>query len=317
MKLLLTGASGFVGGRFMERFAHTPGLALLGIGRRSLDMPGYRAIDLSQPFVLEDFAPDVVIHAAALSSPFAPRHAYQRHNVETTARVVDWCRTHGLPKLIYVSSGAVQYQPRDQFGIREDDPVGPRFANTYAETKAAGETLVRQYQGAWAILRPRAVFGPGDTVLFPRLLAAAKRGSLPRILRDGPPAQGDLISVDTLADYLLRTAQRPEAVGVFNLSHGEPVAMHAFLAELFRRLDLPQPTREVPYRLARLAAHAAELAWTVLPLRGEPPVTRFGIDVLSFSKTFDISHARAVLGEPSQSLAEGLDAFIDWQLAQA
>lgn len=70
------------------------------------------------------------------------------------------------------------------------------------------------------------------------------------------------------------------------------------------------------YRVARAAAHAAELAWTALPLRGEPPVTRFGIDVLSFSKTFDIAKARAVLGAPSQTLAEGIETFVAWQKAQ-
>ena len=231
--------------------------------------------------------------------------------------MIDWCRAHGLPKLIYLSSSSVYYQPRDQLGLREEDPIGPVFANTYAETKAAGETLVRAYDGAWTILRPRAVFGPGDTVLFPRLIAAAKRGKLPQIVRNAAPAVGDLISVDALADYMLRAAQRAEAVGAFNLSHGEPVAMQAFIADTFRRLGLLPPTRKVPYRVARIAAHAAELAWTLLPLRGEPPVTRFGIDVLAFSKTFDISKARTVLGAPSQTLAEGLDAFVDWQRRQA
>lgn len=316
MKLLLTGASGFIGGRFMQRFRGTPGLDLLGVGRRAMADADYRAVDLSRPFDL-DFAPDVVIHAAALSSPFAPRREYLRHNVDATRHMIDWCRAHGLPKLIYISSSSVHYRPRDQLGIREDDPIGPAFANTYAETKAAGETLVRDYPGAWTILRPRAVFGPGDTVLFPRLLAAAERGRLPRIVRDGPPAVGDLISVDALADYMLRAAQRPDAVGAFNLSHGEPVEMQAFIADIFRRLDLPPPTRTVSYRVARTAAHAAELAWTLLPLRGEPPVTRFGIDVLSFSKTFDTAKARAVLGAPSQTLAEGADAFVAWQKAQA
>lgn len=315
MKILLTGASGFIGGRFMQRFRGTPGLELLGVGRRALADPDYRTVDLSRPFDL-DFAPDVVIHAAALSSPFAPRREYLRHNVDATRHVIDWCRAHGLPKLIYISSSSVHYRPCDQLGIREDDPIGPAFANTYAETKAAGETLVRDYPGAWTILRPRAVFGPGDTVLFPRLLAAAKRGRLPRIVRDGPPAVGDLISVDALADYMLRAAQKSEAVGAFNLSHGEPVPMQDFIADIFRRLDLPPPTRTVSYRVARAAAHAAELAWTLLPLRGEPPVTRFGIDVLSFSKTFDIARARAVLGAPSQTLAEGIDAFVAWQKTQ-
>lgn len=320
MKLLITGASGFIGGRFMQRFAAQPDLQLLGVGRRRLDASNYRSIDLSQRGALDatlrEFSPEVVIHAAALSSPFAPRREYLRHNVNATRHVIESCCAHGQPKLIYISSSSVHYQPRDQFGMREDDPIGPRFANVYAETKAAGEALVRDYPGAWTILRPRAVFGPGDTVLFPRLLAAAKRGKLPTIVRDESIAMGDLISVDALVDYMLRAAQRSNAVGAFNLSHGEPVAMQDFLAELFRRLDLPSPGRRISYRTAHSAAFIAELLWTVLPLHGEPPVTRFGVDVLCFSKTFDIGKARAVLGEPSQTLAQGLDDFIAWQRTQ-
>lgn len=319
MRILLTGASGFIGGRFLQRFRERPDLQLLGIGRRALNDPLYRSLDLSQPAALAEllermrFVPDAVIHAAALSSPFAPRAHYLRHNVEATAQVIAACGRLGRPRLVYISSSSVHYQPRDQLGIREDDPIGPKFANTYAETKATGERLVQAYAGPWCVLRPRAVFGPGDTVLFPRLLHAARLGKLPRIVRAGPPALGDLIGVDALCDYMLRAAFSAHARGAFNLSHGEPVVMQDFLAEVFRRLDLPTPTREVPYRLARLAAHAAELAWATLRLRGEPPVTRFGVDVLCFSKTFDTRRAVEVLGPPSQTLAEGLEAFIAWQ----
>jgi nucleoside-diphosphate-sugar epimerase len=320
MRILITGASGFIGGRFLRRFSSQPGLELLGIGRRTLELRNYRAIDLSSAGALDatlrEFAPDVVIHAAALSAPFATRREYRRNNVDATRQVVDSCRAHGRPKLIYISSSSVHYRPCDQLGIREDDPIGPNFANTYAETKAAGETLTRAYDGAWTILRPRAVFGPGDTVLFPRLLEAAKRGKLPRIVREGPPAMGDLIGVDALTDYMLRAAQRDDAIGAFNLSHGEPVAMQDFLADIFRRLDLPPPGRAISYRTARTTAHIAEVLWSVLPLRGEPPVTRFGVDVLCFSKTLDIAKARATLGEPSRTLAQELDAFIAWRRQQ-
>jgi len=314
VKLLLTGASGFIGGRFLQRFRARPGLEILGVGRRPLPDSDYRAVDLSRPFTL-DFRPDVVIHAAALATPWAPRAEYRRHNVEATARVLDFCRAAGRPRLVHVSSSSVFYRPCDQLGITEDDPIGPRFANDYAATKAESERLVHDYEGPWLVLRPRAVFGPGDTVLFPRLLAAARRGKLPRIVRRGPPAVGDLIAVDALVDYLLRAADS-SVTGSLNLANGEPVVMQDFLDETFRRLGLPVPERRIPYRVARTAAWGAELAWRGLRLRGEPPVTRFGVDVLAFSKTFDVSRAFAALGRPSVSLREGLEAFVTWQGAR-
>ena len=211
---------------------------------------------------------------------------------------------------------SVFYRPRDQLGITEEHPIGPRFANAYAATKAAGEERVRRYEGPWVILRPRAVFGPGDTVLFPRLLTAARHGKLPRIVRRGAPAVGDLIAVDALVDYMLRACERPGLTGCFNLTNAEPVVLADFLDETLRRLDLAVPTRRVPYRVARTAALAAELLWSGLRLRGEPPVTRFGVDVLAFSKTFDVSRALAALGPPSVSLRQGLDDFVAWQRAR-
>lgn len=322
MKLLLTGASGFIGGQFMRRFSEHPELTVLGIGRRPLDFPWYRALDLAEPNALralleaENFLPDCVIHAAALSAPFAPRRAYWRNNVIATREVIQACTALGQPRLIYISSSSVLYKPHDQFNLTHDAPVEPPFANTYAQTKAQGEILLRDYTGPYCILRPRAVFGPYDTVLFPRLLRAARKGRLPRIQRGQAPALGDLSGVDLVTDYMLRAALNPKAQGIFNLSHGEPVVIQDFLADLFRQLGLPQTSRMLPYWLARAVAGLAELTWHTLQLPGEPPVTRFGVDVLCYSKTFDISRTVAVLGPPPQTLAEAARAFVEWQRTQ-
>ena len=206
-RLLITGSSGFVGGSLLKRARTAGGWEVLGIGRRPLADPYYRSLNLSAPFDLS-FAPDVVVHAAARSSPWGSRREFIRHNVDATRHVIDFCTRHGWPKLIYISSPSVFYRDEHQLGLTEDSPIGPRFVNTYAETKFLGEQLVRAYPGPWTILRPRAVFGPGDTVLFPRILRAARAGRLPHFTTDGPPAVGDLIYIDTLSDYLLRAAIR-------------------------------------------------------------------------------------------------------------
>ncbi|KPL47863.1 hypothetical protein XAXN_17185, partial [Xanthomonas axonopodis] len=69
-----------------------------------------------------------------------------------------------------------------------------------------GETLLDDYPGQKCVLRPRAVFGPSDTVLFPRVIAAARKGALPRFVGQTQPVIGDLIYIDTLCDYLYRAA---------------------------------------------------------------------------------------------------------------
>jgi nucleoside-diphosphate-sugar epimerase len=315
LKILVTGASGFVGGSFVARFRDRPGLTIHGTGRRPLADPDYTACDLSRPFELP-FRPDVVIHAAARASPWSTAGEYHRDNVEATERVIDFCRRNGLPRLIYVSSSSVFYRPCPQLGLTEESPIGPRFVNRYAATKHAGERLVHVYPGSWLIVRPRAVFGPGDTVLFPRLLTAAKSGRLPLFVGQAAPAIGDLIYIDTLTDYLLTAATRADLHGAYNLTNAQPVPIQEFLLSIFARLGLPAPRRRVSIRSAMLAAGVAEAAWRVLRLRGEPPVTRFGVGVFAWSKTFDVSKALADFGPPSVSLADGVEAFVRWQRQQ-
>lgn len=319
-RVLVTGASGFVGGRFIERVRDRPDIAVHGLGRRTRPGPGYTSHDLGTPLrALSDraFVPDVVIHAAARATPWGSAAEFQRDNVAATQHVIDFCLAHGRPRLVYVSSSSVFYQDGPQLGLTEGSPIGPRFVNRYAETKAAGERLVQAYPGSWAIARPRAVFGPGDTVLFPRILAAAKAGKLPRFETGAAgPAMGDLIYVDTLVDYLLALALRPELTRTYNLTNAQPVPIQDFLFDVFARLGLPAPTRTVSVKTAMVAATATEAVWTLLRRTGEPPITRFGVGVFAWSKTFDVTRMLADLGPPSVSIAEGVDAFVRWQQDQ-
>jgi 2-alkyl-3-oxoalkanoate reductase len=315
MKILLTGASGFVGGSFMRRYTNRTELDILGVGRRAVRAAAYLQRDLSQPLDLP-FEPDVVIHAAARAAPWGTRDEFMRQNVQATGNVIDFCMRRGCPKLIYISSSSVFYRHEHQLGLSEESPIGPRFVNEYAATKYAGEILVRRYPGKQVIVRPRAVFGPGDTVLFPRILRAARLGQLPLFTQNGPPARGDLIYIDNLCDYLLSAAMREDVVGDFNLTNAEPVAIQEFLTNILGRLGLPRPRRRVPVRLALAAAGAVELTYRALSLRNEPPITRFGVSVFAYSKTFDVSKAIRVLGPPAVSLEEGTERFIQWQKAQ-
>ena len=314
MKLLVTGASGFVGRKLLERAQGAGGWEVFGVGRRPLNQRDYASVDLSRPFGFP-FTPEVVVHAAARSSPWGTRAEFNRHNVEATRRVIEFCEQRGRPKLIYISSSSVFYRPEHQFDLTEASPIGPEFVNTYAETKFAGEQLVRGYAGAWTILRPRAVFGPGDTVLFPRILAAARRGRLPLLVADGRPAVGDLIYIDSLTDYILRAARIPSAVGEFNLTNAQPVPILDFLLGVFDQLGIARPTRRVPVARAMRFAAATEAIYRVLPFLGEPPITRFGVSVFAWSKTFDVRKSLAALGPPSVSISEGVESFVRWRRA--
>jgi nucleoside-diphosphate-sugar epimerase len=314
-KILITGASGFVGSSFCLKHATRDDVEIRGLGRREMDLPGYIRADLTQPLRL-DWTPDVVIHAAARSSPWGSLAEFRRQNVLATKRVLDFCEAKQVRKLIYISSSSVLYREGDQLGMTERTPIGPDFVNHYARTKFEGEEIVRGFSGAWCVLRPRAVFGPRDSVLFPRLLRAARQGRMVSITRPGPPAVGDLIFIDTLCDYMLRSAIDPAVTGEFNLTNNEPVEIQAFIADIFSQLGLPSVKRTIPKVKAMRMAWLLEKVFGFLMPSTEPPITRFGVEVLSSSKTFDVSKSLRMLGPPSVGLQEGVRRFVEWQKQQ-
>ncbi len=317
MKVLITGASGFIGRSFVDSITKEENLVVTGIGRRNIDLPDYISHDLRNPLdFLPGYRPDVVIHGAALSSPWGSKGDFYENNVKATANVVDFCEKRSVKRLVYISSSSVYYNDNDQYNIDERTPIGPSFINEYARTKYLGEKLVEGFRGEHVILRPRAVFGPGDTVLFPRILRAATAGKLPIIQRDGPPARGDLLYIDNLIDWMKKAVILPDLQGAFNLTNGDPVVIQDFLFDIFRRLDIKIPDRKVSYKKALIFATMIENIYRVFAISEEPPVTRFGIQVFSLSKTFDARKTLETLGKPTTSLEEGVNRFIEWQKRQ-
>ncbi|WP_404420551.1 NAD-dependent epimerase/dehydratase family protein [Nibricoccus sp. IMCC34717] len=312
MRILVTGATGFVGSALVRRL-RADGHEVLAVGRRPSSAAGYLQCDLSRGLETP-FCPEVVVHAAARSSPWGSRAEFELHNVQATEQVVRFCESHGRPFLIHVSTCAVMYTRAHQIGMDESTPLPRTSINTYAATKRQAELVVGNYSGASCILRPRAIFGPGDTVLFPRILRAARKGSLP-IIESSEPVMVDLIYIDTFVDYILRALER-RVTGLYVVTNKHPVILIEFLLGLLDQLALPRPTRRVPVSRAMAAAAMLEWVYAALPFLGEPPITRFGVSTFAYSKTFNVSKALRDLGPPSVSLEDGVRRFVDWQKRQ-
>lgn len=315
MRVLVTGASGFVG-RSVCAALRRMGCEVLGTGRRPVEGDDYVRQDLARPWDerLVRFLgrADAVLHAAARSSPWGTRRQFAQANVEATRQVIAMCREQGQPRLVFVSSSSVYYRPCDQLGIREEDPIAGHPVNRYAATKQAGEKLVRDYPGAWVIVRPRAVYGPGDTVLFPRILKAARAGRLPLLVRPGAPVVGDLIFIDNLVHCLCQALADPNITGEFNLTDNQPVAIQEFLGQVFDRLSIARPVKQVPVAVAFRVARVMEAFYGVALPWLEPPITRFGVHVFAYSKTFDVRRMLEAFGPPPVSTDEGIIRFVEW-----
>jgi nucleoside-diphosphate-sugar epimerase len=311
-RILITGSSGFIGTHLARAFREN-GWQVTGIGRRPIDVTGYVSHDLVQPLPPSmDGDTDVVIHAAARSNPWGARRQFENDNIVATRNIVDYCLRNGRPSLIYISSSSVYYRPEHQFDITEQTPLPERHVNEYARTKRVAEELIRQYPGRWLILRPRAVFGPGDTVLLPRILRAAREGRLPVLYSRDGPVVGDLIYIDNLVDATLAAASQDELSGTYNLTNNQPIPILEFLFTVFDRLGIERPKRRVSATSAMALAGMLEGFHRLFLPRIEPAITRFGVHVFRYSKTFDVARAIGAFGQPQVSLDEGLDRTVEW-----
>jgi nucleoside-diphosphate-sugar epimerase len=317
-RILLTGVSGFVGGALGAHLRRL-GYDVTGISRtapRSDSITRFIAHDLTEPIPHSWPSADAIVHCAALSSPWAAPAAFQANNVGATRNLLDWAERAKIARFVFISSSSVYYTQCDQLGITEDSPFPLRPINEYAATKLQAEELVRKSAVASVILRPRAVFGPGDTVLFPRILRAARRGVLPRLTRpDGKSPIADLIYIENLSHYIER-AIALNASGAFNLTNNQPVELYPFLDGLLEKIGLPKPRKNVRVGVAMAFARLYELASRYLLNYKEPPVTSFGVAAMAYSKTFDVSRMIAAFGPPPVSMDAAVDRFLEWQRTQ-
>jgi len=145
----------------------------------------------------------------------------------------------------------------------------------------------------------------GDTTILPAVVDAVRRGRWAWI--GGGRHLTSTTHVDNVVEGLVLAAERGTSGGVWFVTDGEPVVFREFVEALLATQGLEPPTRTVPRPVAGALARAGELAWRVLPLPGQPPVTRLAYWLASQEATIDTSKARAELGyAPVTTRAEGL-----------
>jgi 2-alkyl-3-oxoalkanoate reductase len=318
MKVLVTGGTGFLG-RYVVRALLQRGDEVSLLGRnfsavQELLAHGARplAVDLRQSAAVVQACAGMqaVCHCGALSAPWGPRSEFFETNVGGTQAVLAGCRKHGVERLVYISSPSVVFDGRDQCHLTETAPYPPRFTSVYALTKKLGEDLLHAApEVASVILRPKAIFGPGDPSLLPRLITAARRGRLPQI--GTGQNQVDLTYVENAADAAVLALTTPAAAGkTYTITNNEHVSLWAVIRQVLQRLAIPLPKRTLPIGLACSAAWLMEGA---AALTGhEPLLTRYSALILARTQTYDITAARRDLGyQPRISLAAGIETTLE------
>ncbi|HSC83257.1 MAG TPA: NAD-dependent epimerase/dehydratase family protein, partial [Pseudomonas sp.] len=280
MKILVTGASGFIGGRF-ARFALEQGLAVRINGRRPeavehLTKRGAEFVqgDLSDTDLVHQLCRDVemVVHCAGAVGTWGTREHFHNGNVVLTQNVIEGCLGQKVRRLVHLSSPSVYFDGQSHIGLREEQ-VPKKFVDHYGQTKYIAEQKVFEAQefGLEVIaLRPRFVTGAGDTSIFPRLIEMQRKGRL-MIIGNGLN-KVDFTSMQNLNDALFSSllAAGPALGKVYNISNGTPQPLWDVVNFVLRQFDLPAVTRHMPYGLAYSAAALTETVCKLLPGRPEP-----------------------------------------------
>jgi nucleoside-diphosphate-sugar epimerase len=156
------------------------------------------------------------------------------------------------------------------------------------------------------VVRPRFVWGRGDTTLLPTMTELARSGRFAWIA--GGQHRTSTTHVDNAVAGLLLGASRGAGGNAYFVTDGEPVVFRDFVIQLPASQGVPAPTRSIPDAVARGIALTAERAWPALRLRGRPPLTRFAYWVSSHECTIRIDKATSQLGyRPVRTIAQGLE----------
>jgi nucleoside-diphosphate-sugar epimerase len=323
---LLTGATGFIGGRLAERLVRE-GYSVRCLARPSSDTSALERLDVEISIGDLTDASSLagavagcayVCHCGALVSDWATTDEIARINVGGTRKLLEAAASASVRRFIHFSSTDIYGYPEDR--AIDETYTATRFRNWYAQTKLEAEAEVRRVETAGAletvILRPATVYGPGSTDVIGEI-ARAIRGRHMLLIDRGRPLAG-LCYVENLIDAALLALRHDAAPGhAFNVSDGLDVTWKQLTDGLAEGLGCPSVRWSLPYPLANSLGFALEHGYRLLRrttgISAPPLLSRQAVQVLGKNQDFSNRKLRETLGwEPRVGYAAGLQATLAW-----
>ena len=325
MPVLVTGASGFLGGRLAEMLM-SEGEQVTILARSTSDLSHLSAFPpnrlrvvrggLTDQEALLDAVREVthIFHCAAASTDWAPMRVYFESNVQGTEMLLAAAlKAPHLQRFIHVST-------TDVYGY----PVVP-CAET-GEIRDAGlpynQTKIQAEEAVWrasrerlpvAVVRPATIYGPRGKAFVTDIAELLRRRQMAHI--DGGRATGGFLYVDNAVAAIIAVAGCADAEGqVYNLADGTGATWNQYVAALAHGLGYRPPWIDLPFGLAMAVAGAMEAPYRWLKaLPARPMLTRHATLLLARDQEFPNDKARAELGFTSRiSMEEGIARSVVW-----
>jgi nucleoside-diphosphate-sugar epimerase len=312
----VTGGSGFIGGALIERLRRegwdVRALVRSESAARRVRERGAEPVsgDLVHTAALVAGAQgcDLAFHSAAKVDDWGSPAEFERLNVAGTENVIRACREAGVRRLVHVGTEAALTTGQPLAGVDETAPLRPDSPILYSSTKAKAEQRVRDANGdalETVVVRPRFVWGRGDTTLLPAIADLVRSGRF-RWIGDARQLS-DTTHVENTAEGLWLAATKAPSGGVYFVTDGEPVVFRDFITRMLATQSVTAPDKSIPRPVAARTAAALERVWRLMRRPSPPPITRLAVWVSSEECTLDISRARRELGyAPVKSRDDGL-----------
>jgi nucleoside-diphosphate-sugar epimerase len=327
MKALVTGATGFLGSHIAERLVQrgdtvralvraTSDIAFLellgGVELVKGDVTDARTLGAAVAGV------DVVYHAAALVSDWAPWRDFQSVTINGTRNMLKAAANAGIPRFLYVSSDAVYRYQDLRRGVSEESPMETRFGplDYYRRSKTAAEKIARRFQAkstlAVSIVRPALILGERDTSTMPGVIAFL-RSSAKSYVGNGRNVLPVVYSGD-VANLCILAATRDEAISeTYNAVNPEHVTQRDVFISTAELLGIEPPTRTIPFRAVYALAAGMEIAARARGWEHRPELTRFSTNMFGIDYIESASKAMRDLGwQPQVDMREAVRRSVEY-----
>jgi nucleoside-diphosphate-sugar epimerase len=320
MRALVTGGTGFTGAALVQRLLDLGWEVRVldnqeGLQRPQLEAAGAQITigSVTDAKVVDDLTRgcNIVFHlAAAFRVISVPDSVYQEVNVGGTRNTLLSAQRHGVKRYVYCSTQGVHGHVKDPPG-NELSPIAPE--DYYQQTKYEGEEVVQEFRARGlptTILRPTAIYGPGDPGRWLMLFKYSLNGRF-LMFGNGETTYHPLY-IDNLVDAFLLAADRPEAVGeTFIIADEHYHTLNKIVRAVGDAMGVQVKITHLPFTPIRVAAVACEAVCK--PLGIAPPLFPRRVDWFRQVRAFDISKAKRLLGyQPKIDLASGLSRTYEW-----
>ncbi|MDH3259793.1 MAG: NAD-dependent epimerase/dehydratase family protein [Acidimicrobiia bacterium] len=322
MTIVVTGASGFIGGE-LTRMLVERGEQVRILARPSSNLDPLDGLPLdivrgelddSPALARAMSAADVVFHCAALAADWGPWSDFERANVSGVKNLLQAAVDAGtVQRFVHVSTSDVYGYPRT--AVDESYPLRDVGYN-YNRSKIMSERLVDEYLHQFGlpttIIRPVTVFGPRSFTFTVGLSRLLLDGDLPFLAKGR--ARAGLIYIDDLIEGMISAASEPAAIGqAYNLRDPSNITWRESLLTLADGLGASTRPRNIPTPVAVLAAFGLETAYSLFRIKTRPLLTRQVVYAMTRDQGYPIEKAEDELGfAPTIGVDEGFRRTIEW-----